>query len=560
MIARTQVRKLWHGARIPIIVVSGEVNSGKTLFGLTIDDDCRLRNDDGEFIGEPKTLIWDQEGSAEPYAEALNFDWRDVRQCIADGKHLEVRQADANAPHWLKVLLQNADVQDNPQASLFRAWYMDLLDTPSDSYRVGMVDTFTPLQEGLIEWLKGHPLAFGRTKEQYTKASSMFLWPDVKAVLAHVLATECRLRFETFVISVHLKNEWKSGAKTGERIPEGLDIIDKLATLHLELDRTPKNKGKQAPRVPSAIVRKERLVVFGDTPEDDKPILPPRLPKATPTAIREYIHNPPDYSNLKVEERLPSRDLSEDQKLMLQATIASDQRMTEEARLAQSQIVSTVPGLFVPQQQPAMTAPEPVQPDAKQAAVGKSIGYLQDGLIAETELVSAIHRQGGHRFGDLSLEKTLIVLQDLETLVKQRQEKKSQPIDEATEPVVDYMARIKTLLAEARILPEALGQLVKQVNSGKTRASELTPAEQDLLIEILESKRDGLAGPITDAQYQRIKALAERLEDDGARITSEFFNNIGLLENEAGLECLDSEQADELIHRLLQFDLGYVKN
>jgi hypothetical protein len=566
VISRAQHRKLWLGARIPIIVVSGEVNSGKTLFGLTIDDDCRP-DSDGNFIGDPPTLVWDQEGSAETYAESLNFDWRDVRNCIAEGKHMDTRQADANAPHWLKVLLQNADVQDSPQASLFRAWYMDLLDTPSDRYRVGMTDTFTPLQEGLIEWLKTHPAAFGRTREQYTKASSMFLWPDVKAVLAHILATECRLRFQTFVISVHLKNEWKGGAKTGDRIPEGLDIIDKLATLHLELDRSAKAKGKQAPRVPAAIVRKERLVMFGATADDDKPILPPRLPKATPTAIREYIKNPPDYNNLKPDERLPSKDLTEDQKLLLQASIASDQRLAEEARLAQAQQVSIVPQ-FVPQAQssPQVAAEPDVNGPVQSGTTNEVIQLLQSGWVTEHELVTAINRQGGNRLSELTQGKAMLVLSDLHALAGERKARKAAENLEATNHLAPgsdtdetlaarKLNRIKALISEARILPEVLGDLVKQVNSSRTRASEMSDSEMDLLIEILEARRDGLAGPITDAQYQRITTLGERLDDEGVRATGEFLTGLGL----DGLEQLNSDQADELIHLLLQVELGFTE-
>ena len=56
---------------------------------------------------------------------------------------------------------------------MFRAWYLSLIQVPAGKYSVGMCDTFTPLQEGLIDWLKRHPEAFGRSMAEYTKASSM---------------------------------------------------------------------------------------------------------------------------------------------------------------------------------------------------------------------------------------------------------------------------------------------------------------------------------------------------------------------------------------------------
>lgn len=319
---------LWNGYRIPIIMISGPVNSGKTLFGLTIDPTCRL-----PASVTPATIHWDQEGSADSYAGALNFDHKDTRAAVAAGVHMQAQAADALDPAWRKMLLENPDVKDSPSMSMFRAWYLSLLKVPAGKYAVGICDTFTPLQEGLIEWMRRHPAAFGRTAAQYDKASSMFLWPDLKSVLAHILATDCRTRFDTFVINVHLKKEWTGGAPTGKHVAEGLDVLEKLATLHIELDRTPKEKGKEAPRVPSGLVKKQRLVRFGATGGDDLPILPPRLPEATPDAIRAYIAAPPDFAKLKVEERLPDTSLSDDEKLRLSATMAENNRVAEEAKL-----------------------------------------------------------------------------------------------------------------------------------------------------------------------------------------------------------------------------------
>ena len=321
---------LWSGQRIPIIMVSGPVNSGKTLFGLTVDPNTRRPSSEVQ----PTTLVYDQEGSSDSYAGALNFVHKDTRAAVAQGVHNTVVAAGPQDPRWLRILKENADCNDSPAASMFRAWFMSLLAVEPGQYAVGVCDTFTPLQDGMLDWLKRHPEAFGRTHNEYQKASTMFFWPDAKAMLSHILSVECRLRFETFVLTVHLKNEWASGSKTGRQVAEGLDVLEKLATVHLELDRSPKAKGKEAPRLPSAILKKERLVRFGATGDDDRPILPPRLPVCTPDRIREYIASPPDFGQLAADERLPDQSLSEDQKLLIAQETARNQAEAAQAHLS----------------------------------------------------------------------------------------------------------------------------------------------------------------------------------------------------------------------------------
>ena len=324
---------LWGGMRIPIILVSGPVNSGKTLFGLTIDGNTRKSSTEVS----PTTILWDQEGSADSYVGGLNFEHKDVRAAVGAGVHLQKFPAEPDCPKWRKVLLETADVNDHPSASMFRAWYLSLLKVPQGKYRVGICDTFAPIQDGLIEWVKRHPDAFGYTYAQFDKAASMFMWPVLKSVLAHILAADCRLRFDTFVINVHLKNEWSSGGKTGKLVAEGLDVLEKLATLHLRLDRSPKEQGKEAPRVPSALTvppfGKSRLVRFS-ADGSDQPILPPRMPEATPAAIRGYILKPPDFAKLAVAERLPDQSMGEDDKRRMDAFVSENNRVTAEANLS----------------------------------------------------------------------------------------------------------------------------------------------------------------------------------------------------------------------------------
>lgn len=320
---------LWNGLRIEIIMVSGPVNAGKTLFGLTIDPNCRRTDTD------PTTVIYDQEGSCSSYVRALNFIHKDTRAAVAQGVHNIVMKPEDSDPRWLRILKEQADCNDSPSASLFRAWLLSLIGLPQGKYAVIGCDTFTPLQEGLIDWLRRHPEAFGRTANEYGKASSMFLWPDVKSMLSHILAVECRTRCETFVMSLHLKPKWEGGQRTKQLVAEGLDVLEKLATLHLQLDRSPKEKGKDAPRVPSGILKKERLVQFGATAAEDRPILPPRLPECTPDAIRAYANNPPDFAKLKPAERVPeAAAMTEEERLTIQQQTAQFTAEAEQAKLS----------------------------------------------------------------------------------------------------------------------------------------------------------------------------------------------------------------------------------
>jgi hypothetical protein len=68
-----------------------------------------------------------------------------------------------------------------------------------------------------------------------------------------------------------------------------IDVLEKLCTVHLELDRSPKAKGKEAPRLPSAIVKKERLVRFGTNGHDDHPNC--GLPGSCPPRRRRDRHH-----------------------------------------------------------------------------------------------------------------------------------------------------------------------------------------------------------------------------------------------------------------------------
>lgn len=499
--------KLWSGMRIPIVMVSGPVNSGKTLFGLTIDPNCRKAATEVQ----PTTLVYDQEGSAEPYVGGLNFEWKDTRAAVAAGLHQAKLPADPLDARWLKILKESADCNDSPAAAMFRAWYLSLLQIPAGKYDVGVCDTFTPLQDGMVDWLRRHPEAFGRTVNEYTKASSMFLWPDAKAMLSHILTVDCRLRFQTFVLNVHLKNEWAGGAKTGKQVAEGLDVLEKLATLHLEFDRAPKEKGKEAPRVPAAIVKKERLVRF--SPDgNDLPILPPRIPECTPDTIRRYIASPPDYGKLAAGERLPDQSMNDDEKLRLQAAIAENNRAAEESKLSALELARrameqgrmATPAVQVSERTP-MPAQEPPQANAQPETIQViTPAQIQEMMNYLKQLFATGEEAGKWLLANFN---------------------QSNPAYLSNDQALDALSRLAKGLAEKKM--------------AETAATAPVPEQQDT------------AGPATQEQRATIRDLTIRLFGEKAGPTQdEWLRSLGI-GSAMGLKYF---QAQQRIIQLEEFD------
>ena len=82
------------------------------------------------------------------------------------------------------------------------------------------------------------------------------------------------------------------------------------------------------PDIPRADVLKSRLAhtSFVDGRFVATPMLPPRLPQATPDAIRQYIISPPDYKNLKPSEMVVEKDLSDEDRLRMEMVISENKK------------------------------------------------------------------------------------------------------------------------------------------------------------------------------------------------------------------------------------------
>lgn len=287
---------IWGGIKIPVIGLTGEKFTGKTLFMSSIDP--------------ANTFMVDLEDSSESY----NIEFA-KRVSLYD-----------------EMLSKHGRAATNIECF---EWFMELINSvPEGKYTVLAVDPFSDIQAGLVDWVKANPQKFGHTANQYEKASGL-LWADVKQHCKMMLGILSR-KVETFAFSTHMGNIWKGGAPTDKRKAKGLDTLFELSSLYLELERRPDDKGK-VEKKPSGKVLKSRLAISRmiDGELEHFPILPPRMPVATPAAIREYIKNPPDYTKLKKGELVEKEILSDDEKLEIQREIATTQLETENARLSQ---------------------------------------------------------------------------------------------------------------------------------------------------------------------------------------------------------------------------------
>lgn len=293
--------------KIEVIGVTGDLGSGKTLFGLTIDP--------------KRTLMFDAEKSGTTY-ESLGFERID----IAD-----------NMAKWL--VEENARLRKEGKPTspaykpidLFKWWLTKVRSIPAGKYSVIMVDPISEIENGLVQFVRDNPSDFGMTKAQI---EGTLVWGVVKDFWKSILV-DIATRCQTFVFTAHLKKEWSGNRPTGKQIPKGKETLMELASLYLWLDR-PKVKGVQQ-EVPVAEVVKHRVsntTVLEDGQIKIVSLLPPRLPVATPAAIRYYIANPPDYAKLKADEKIIEREVTDDERLEKKAQIAADEKETEALRLA----------------------------------------------------------------------------------------------------------------------------------------------------------------------------------------------------------------------------------
>jgi hypothetical protein len=285
-----------------LYVTDDYIVTHNTLFGVTI-------------CPGPETLVFDNEGSSTIY-EGIGFHRIDMAEQLTR-KHPKGYSDEDRYLWWKEEAIRQGKM---------------------GKYRVLVTDPFSEIEAGIARHVERNPGKFGFTANQFKSSGGLF-WGAVKAALKADL-DQLRVLYETAYLTVHMRREFKGNTPTGRFEPKGKETLEELASLFLLFERKPDANGA-VPAVPSATVIKSRLAhtrIGSDGQVEIVPILPPRLPQATPQAIRQYIQSPPNYNRLKKDERIVEEVLSDDEKLRLQAQIAESQREASEAELRKEEL------------------------------------------------------------------------------------------------------------------------------------------------------------------------------------------------------------------------------
>lgn len=345
-----QVQPLWPKP-IPVIGLTGEYASGKTLFALTI-------------CPGPDTLVFDLEKSSESYLD-LGF-----HRVDAHGEMLKKH------PRGYKP------------RELWKWWKASIPSIPAGRYRVIVLDPVSEMENALTDYVQSHPQEFGRTSTQYAKASGL-MWGDMKQEWKQILS-DLASRCETFCFIAHMGQVYAGNSPTGRRRPKGKETLEELASLYLQLERKPDAKGN-VPSLPSAIVRKQRLVhsrVHQDGTVTIQPALPPRLPIATPAAIRQYQVSPPDYAQLQPDELAPEVKATEEELAELRARAAEAEAETERIKLERMDRMERQRLKPIGEEMaaaPAAPPPPPAEPAKANQSQLEAIRDLRKDLFAITQ-------------------------------------------------------------------------------------------------------------------------------------------------------------------------------
>jgi hypothetical protein len=314
--------KLWPKP-LTLIGGSGKHESGKTLFGLSI-------------CPGPQTLVYDFEDSSKPYVDQIGFEMIDVPD--------------------LMIKKYNRIAQEET----FCWWRDHILSQPTGKHRVLMVDPISDIEAGLKMWVQKRPQDFGYTSNQFARMEGV-LWECVKAYWKSLLL-QIANRVETFYFVAHTKREWVGNTPTPNLLPRGKQTLFELSSLYLFFDRTPVDGRK--PQKPAANVLKSRVVeakiVNGELVATA--VLPPRLPEATPQAIRHYMLHPANFDKLDKRELWVDQKISETDILAMRAGIAESELATESLKMDRQSLLarhnpSAAQALNIDQDAPAAETP-----------------------------------------------------------------------------------------------------------------------------------------------------------------------------------------------------------
>jgi hypothetical protein len=327
---------------IPVIGLTGEKWSGKTLFASSVDPH--------------NALMIDLESSSDTYNIPFKKRYNLYEEVL---KMTEGRQ---------------------PTAVDCFLWFNNLIQgIKPGEYSNIIVDPISDIEAGLTLWVQANPGVFGHTANQYERASGI-MWGDLQAKWKLDLGIVAS-KVQSFIFTAHLGSVWGTDGRPqpGKTKPKGKSVLMELASMYLQFERKPDQKGA-IPDKPVARVLKSRLATteFIDGEMKFWPVLPASVPDCDPNKIRWYIQNPVSKRSITEQERAaPEVQLTEDERLLLRSQIVGETLQIEEKRSSrlelmrqaaqqtQSQVVKQVQTTrtvtettgVVPQQEVAQTQP-----------------------------------------------------------------------------------------------------------------------------------------------------------------------------------------------------------
>lgn len=282
---------LWGTERIPILAVTGERFSGRTLLVSSIHP--------------LETLMIDLNRSSETYSIPYK------------------RRFDPYSDWQAQDVLAAGDHPQRPGAVDIFLWFRRTCEAiQPGQYAVLAVDPIMDIEAGLADWMQQNPHESGRTAQQYARCPELLQTDMVN--WWKTFLTQLSTKVQTIAFTADTSRCQASASSAGNNpLPaadhhnDATDTIDTpdtlfdLATLHLHTERRPTLSGR-VNGAPAARVLKSRLARTTTRGSDVQhlPILPPYLKVATPNTLRKYIRRPADYSKLKKSERIPQDALS----------------------------------------------------------------------------------------------------------------------------------------------------------------------------------------------------------------------------------------------------------
>ena len=247
--------------------------------------------------------------------------------------------------------------------------------------------------------------------------------------------------------------------KTSEKEPQGKATLSELASLYLWLERA-------QTEVPTARVVKSRLsklsMANGELQAAD--VLPPRLPRATVAAVREYIANPAGTRRLKKDEKVVASQMSDDERLVLKAEIAADERATAEAKKESAEAEE------VPKKKAAKR--KAAEPETSAAAAREELP--EDDKNADSAEVT--DEPAGDVQGNAT-ESTKLFPEGTDPRAESQ-----------GPPARNQLQRVAMLKKELELSPEVYTTVVREY--GVESARDLTSAQCDMLIKDLTDLMD----------------------------------------------------------------------